>query len=151
MEQLEKIEIIFNTICDTLREDQNEVKETEKKTRKRNIVLTRQLIMTFACLKTKLTLAEIGKYFSGKDHTTVIYARKTVNNLLDIRDKNVTKKYKACEITVNRAMKVYDNSMSVVVTSLEVYINLLFMFENELNVKYPGSKYYTNKVLKITK
>ena len=53
------------------------------KTRKREIVQTRQIAMFFARIFTKHSLATIGAYFSGKDHATVRHAVITVNNLID--------------------------------------------------------------------
>jgi hypothetical protein len=53
------------------------------KTRKREIVQTRQVAMFFSRIFTKYSLATIGNYFSGKDHSTVLYASKTINNLIE--------------------------------------------------------------------
>jgi len=65
----------------------NQVKE---KTRKREVVFCRQLIMYFMKQYTKDSLASIGGHF-GKDHATVLHACKTINNLIDtdkiVKDK----------------------------------------------------------------
>lgn len=53
------------------------------KTRKRNIVIARQLSMYLAKNYTKSSLKTIGHNFGGKDHSTVIYSIKTVQNLID--------------------------------------------------------------------
>ncbi len=53
------------------------------KTRKRNIVVARQLGMYFAKKMTELSLKEIGKQFGNRDHTTVMHSIKTINDLID--------------------------------------------------------------------
>ncbi len=58
-----------------------DVATLQSKTRKRNIVQARQLAMYFAKKLTKNSLASIGNQVGRKDHTTVLHACKTVDNL----------------------------------------------------------------------
>lgn len=54
------------------------------KNRKREVVLLRQCCMTFAyelCYP-QPSLKTIGRYFGNRDHSTVIHAKQTVNDLL---------------------------------------------------------------------
>ena len=53
------------------------------KTRKRQIVIARQLSMYLAKNLTDKSLKAIGENFGGRDHSTVIYSCKTVQDLLD--------------------------------------------------------------------
>ena len=53
------------------------------KTRKRQIVIARQLSMYLAKKLTDKSLKVIGQTFGGRDHSTVIYSCKTVQDLLD--------------------------------------------------------------------
>jgi len=53
------------------------------KTRKREIVQSRQIAMYFAKNLTKSSLAAIGAKIGGKDHATVLHACKTVTNLME--------------------------------------------------------------------
>jgi chromosomal replication initiator protein len=53
------------------------------KTRKRNIVLARQLGIYFSKKMTDCSLKEIGSQFGNRDHATVLHSIKAVNNLLD--------------------------------------------------------------------
>ncbi|MEZ4948271.1 MAG: chromosomal replication initiator protein DnaA [Saprospiraceae bacterium] len=53
------------------------------KTRKRSIVIARQLSMYLAKNLTNQSLKAIGDNFGGRDHSTVIYSCKTVQDLLD--------------------------------------------------------------------
>jgi chromosomal replication initiator protein len=58
----------------------------KEKSRKREIVQARQLSMHFAKTYTKSSLKQIGKYFGGKDHSTVIHSCQTVRDLMDVDD-----------------------------------------------------------------
>ena len=51
------------------------------KRRTRNLTRPRQIAMTLARELTTMSLPEIGKAFGGKDHSTVIHACKSVENL----------------------------------------------------------------------
>ena len=53
------------------------------KTRKREVVLARQITMYFAKKFTKQSLKTIGDHFGGFDHTTVIHSCQTVENLME--------------------------------------------------------------------
>ena len=57
--------------------------ELMSKCRKRYIVLPRQVAMSLISNYTNLTLKNIGKLFGGRDHSTVLYAIDTVQNLCD--------------------------------------------------------------------
>jgi chromosomal replication initiator protein len=51
--------------------------------RKRNVVMSRQIAMYLSKELTKSSLSNIGELFSGRDHSTVIYSCKTVKDLMD--------------------------------------------------------------------
>jgi chromosomal replication initiator protein len=53
------------------------------KTRKRSIVIARQLSMYLAKNLTSKSLKGIGELFGGRDHSTVIYSCKTVQDMMD--------------------------------------------------------------------
>lgn len=54
------------------------------KTRKRSVVIARQLAMYLAKNMTNSSLKSIGDAFGGRDHSTVIYSCRAVNDLMDI-------------------------------------------------------------------
>ena len=60
------------------------------KSRKRNIVQARHIAMYCAKHFTGASLTKIGEYFGNRDHSTVIHACRTVDNLMDT-DKNFKK------------------------------------------------------------
>lgn len=59
------------------------VSEINVPSRKREIVQARQLAMYFAKKHTKASLAIIGMQCGNKDHATVLYACRAINNLMD--------------------------------------------------------------------
>jgi chromosomal replication initiator protein len=57
--------------------------ELKAKTRKKDIVVARQVAMYFAKEYTKYSLKSIGYHFGGRDHSTVIHAVQAVHDLRD--------------------------------------------------------------------
>ena len=74
------IEYIQKVICDYFNIN---IDTLNSKTRKREIVQARQLVMYFAKEYTKSSLATIGMHCGNKDHATVLHAVRTVHNLLE--------------------------------------------------------------------
>lgn len=59
------------------------VEKLQGKTRKRSIVIARQLSMYLAKNLTNKSLKSIGENFGGRDHSTVIYSCRAVQDLMD--------------------------------------------------------------------
>ena len=59
------------------------IEKLQGKTRKRQVVIARQLSMYLAKNFTNSSLKTIGLNFGGKDHSTVIYSIKAVQDLID--------------------------------------------------------------------
>jgi len=57
------------------------IQDMRSKKRSRNIAFPRQVAMYCCKLMTRHSLPEIGEYFGGKDHTTVLYATRKINDL----------------------------------------------------------------------
>lgn len=57
--------------------------DLQSKKRPRSVTVPRQVCMFFARKMTRLSLEEIGGYFGGRDHTTVMHAVKAVENRRD--------------------------------------------------------------------
>lgn len=77
-------EITVEFIQDLVAEHFNlPVEKLHGKTRKRSIVIARQLSMYLAKKLTGKSLKAIGANFGGRDHSTVIYSCKTVQDLME--------------------------------------------------------------------
>ncbi|MGF1638105.1 MAG: chromosomal replication initiator protein DnaA [Cyclobacteriaceae bacterium] len=59
------------------------VEELKDKTRKKEIVIARQVAMFFSKEYTNLSLKSIGYHFGGRDHSTVIHAVHSVEDMCD--------------------------------------------------------------------
>lgn len=77
-----------------------------RKTRKREIVTARHLCIYFIKEHTDYSLKSIGRFFSGRDHSTVIHALGSINDQLD----------------TDRKFKSNFNRLSTIVAN-EVYIH----------------------------
>lgn len=60
-----------------------EVESLKDKIRKKEIVIARQVAMYFAKEYTNHSLKAIGYHFGGRDHSTVIHAVQSVNDMID--------------------------------------------------------------------
>jgi chromosomal replication initiator protein len=72
------IETITKTVCNYLKVDENKIRD---KTRKKEVVLARQVAMYLSKELTKCSLKTIGLNFGGRDHSTVIHACNTIEGL----------------------------------------------------------------------
>ncbi len=73
------IDFITKTVCDYLGVEENKVRE---KNRKKEVVIARQFAMYLSKKLTKSSLKTIGLHFGGRDHSTVIHAQNTVEQLI---------------------------------------------------------------------
>lgn len=71
------------------------------KTRKRDIVLARQLYCWFAYSWVKINYKAIGEIVGGRDHTTAIHSCQTVKDLLDIKDPKMTHYHQRITVKIN--------------------------------------------------
>ena len=92
------IEFIQKLVCDYFSIPVDLVKS---KTRKREIVQARQISMFYAKDLTKASLKTIGMHFGGRDHSTVIHACQTVNDLME-----TDKKFKADIEEIGKRIKI---------------------------------------------
>jgi len=60
-----------------------DVKDLKGQQRTQQIALPRQLAMHLASVMTDLSSTDIGRAFGGRDHTTVLHARKKIQKMLD--------------------------------------------------------------------
>ena len=71
------IETITNIVCEVLNIAENKIRD---KTRKKEIVMARQIAMYLSKEMTKSSLKTIGLHFGGRDHSTVIHACTTIED-----------------------------------------------------------------------
>ena len=76
--------------------------DMRSKTRKRPVVEARQIAMYLIRKHTDISLKQTGALFGGRDHSTVIYACQTVEDL-----KETNKVFKSVISKLNR--KIYEN------------------------------------------
>jgi len=82
-------EITIEDILDAVMRRFNvRLSDLQSKKRSRSIAFPRQICMYLARNLTRHSLEEIGGYFGGRDHTTVLHANRTIGRLLD-RDKQL--------------------------------------------------------------
>jgi chromosomal replication initiator protein len=60
-----------------------EPRQLQSRTRYQNVLLPRQISMYLARQLTDLSLQQIGKYFGGRDHSTVLHSCRKVEEKLD--------------------------------------------------------------------
>jgi len=80
------------------------VEKLQSQTRKRSVVIARQLSMYLAKNLTNKSLKSIGENFGGRDHSTVIYSCKAVRDLMDtdlIFKDTVTELEKKVQLSLN--------------------------------------------------
>lgn len=88
------IDNITKTVCTVLNVDENKLRD---KTRKKEIVLARQLAMYFSKELTKSSLKTIGLHFGGRDHSTVIHSCNSIEGMLkeDVSIKKLVENLKS--------------------------------------------------------
>ena len=80
------IEAITKIVCEHLGVAENKIRD---KTRKKEIALARQMAMYLAKELTPFSLKTIGLHFGGRDHSTVIHAYKSIEDL-KISDNSIS-------------------------------------------------------------
>lgn len=82
------------------------------KTRKREVVEFRQIAMSLSKTFTGASLATIGSMIGNKDHSTVLHACKTVNNLIDT-DRSYKGSYTEMYIRIGRVIEMMPDKTKV--------------------------------------
>lgn len=77
------------------------ISQMESTSRKREINEARQIAMVLIRKHTQLTLAKVGDCFGGKDHSTILSAKKKVSDLYDTE-----KRFRADFETVSNKVKL---------------------------------------------
>lgn len=81
------------------------ITDLQSKRRQRSIALPRQVCMYLARKHTRYSLEEIGGYFGGRDHTTVMHAVKTIEGRCEV-DAEFGKIVSSLELQLRTALPV---------------------------------------------
>jgi chromosomal replication initiator protein len=79
-----KQSLIISCVCERFGTDMEGLK---KRTRRRSVVIPRQVCMFLLYRYANLSLKEIGELFGGYDHTSVIYAKNLITDLMETNDE----------------------------------------------------------------
>jgi chromosomal replication initiator protein len=74
------IDYITKVVCESFGVEENKVRE---KNRKKEVVMARQVAMYLSKKLTRSSLKTIGLHFGGRDHSTVIHAFNSIDNLIN--------------------------------------------------------------------
>jgi hypothetical protein len=75
----------------------------KSKSRKMEVRVLRQMIMYICNLNNIGSLREVGEYFGGRDHSTIISAKNKVRDLLDSKDPLYTSVYNSLKhLVINK-------------------------------------------------
>lgn len=77
------------------------LQDMRSKKRTRNVAFPRQVAMYCCKQLTSLSLPEIGEAFGGRDHTTVLYAVRKINEMMKVNE--------SLEVEVDRMMQMLRN------------------------------------------
>lgn len=92
-----RVEVSIDIILKVVSEFYNiSIENLCSKSRKRDIVQARQMVMYFAKKYTNLSLASIGSQIGNRDHATVLHAHKVIGDLLET-DKEFKKQYETLD------------------------------------------------------
>jgi len=91
-------------------------------TRKREVAQARQLCMYFAERYTILSLGNIGRFYN-RDHSTVLHAIKTINNLIDI-DKSFKSFVEDIDLELRALLKKNEGKYNVTVDHTKKKVSL---------------------------
>ena len=83
----ERMQSIIQQSCIIL---QMNISDLTGKSRQREYVLLRQLLMDYFYVKFPVSLRTIGLQFGGRDHSTVLHSRSQIENLRDTKDNLLT-------------------------------------------------------------
>ena len=99
----EKVDLKGAMISAAFEEFSTTEDEIVGKSRKKEIVMQRQCMMYFLCIKNIYSLKEVGAMFGWRDHSTVIHSKKTVEDYLSYEDPKFMPYY-------NVIKAAYDNA-----------------------------------------
>ena len=95
------LETILDASCEKFNAKQRDI---VSKTRRKEVVLVRHIVMYLCKKYTKLSISQIGRSIGGRDHSTVIHACNTIERRL-ASEKNFRLDMEKFEATLKVAKK----------------------------------------------
>lgn len=107
-------------------------------TRRRDLVIARQISMLLSKENTRQSLSYIGYHIGRKDHATVLHAIKTVKNLIETKDKVTTGwLYKAREkVDQWKRINIPDTEKLILKRRLQLVEKYLYTAFNNYQIPY---------------
>jgi len=100
------------------------------KSRKKHIVVPRQIFCYFARRYTLLTLTEIMNYLKFKNHTTIVHAIRTINNYMDTEKEFKLMMENINQIIIENYTIEFDREQK---EENQKKKNILIMIKNKIN------------------
>lgn len=79
--------------------------ELRSKTRRKTVVTARNMILYIARRSMTITLQELGNYFSGRDHSTILHGIRSIEQKID-SDNELRHQYEMVMGTLNKIAKI---------------------------------------------
>lgn len=117
---------IESVVCDHYKVSNEYIKQPK---RDREIVEKRQMAQCLSTYFCKTSLYNIGQYFGGKDHATVLHSKKTILDLCD-SDQRIKEDYEELYQKLHRL-----NTCFVTITPDEIYNDIRIAFSKYLALK----------------
>lgn len=97
-----RMEDIVKVVSDILQISVENMRSTRRG--KNDVVYARQFAVFFCRKKTQFHLTQIGLFFGGRDHSTVIHSIAKIQEQLDLEERRIHKLYTETYILINEAL-----------------------------------------------
>ena len=127
--------LLIDAICEVYKIP---VEILNTKMRLREVVNARQMLFKVAYDHFGMTYKEIGKVLlpmrsRSFDHSTVIYAKQTIDGYLKVKDENTVAKYNAVMAYISSKI---ETRPTITVTCNKEDVNAILTMLNQFNAKY---------------
>lgn len=136
--------LLIDAICEVYKIP---VEVLNTKMRLREVVNARQMLFKVARDHFGMTYKEIGKVLlpmrsRSFDHSTVIYAKQTIDGYLKVKDENTVAKYKAVMDYINSKM---DMRPTITISCHKEEVNAICTMLNQFDVDYTINMKFNDK------
>lgn len=110
MSSIDRAQLINDVVCEYFGIKHNRVWSSG---RKRDVVITRQLVWYLCRKYTSLSLKDMGRLFGNYDHTTVVHGTKTIAGLIEF-DLELRSHVETCDRWVYSKLNTTDELKSLI-------------------------------------